>query len=307
MLKGHVFSEQIFAMFEKKTGIKVKAVYDIEAQKTVGLANKLIAEKNNPQADVFWNGEILQIIRLKNEGVLAPVTPKAAKGLPEAFVDADNTWFGFGGRARVLIYNKALVSADDCPKTMVELLESKHIKNGGIAYPVFGTTSTQVAPLYTYWGAEKAKQYFADLKSNGISVVDGNSVVKDFVDLKKLHFGLTDTDDALEAMQGNSDLAILFFDQRENDMGTLVIPNTVAMIQGAKNSEEALEFIEFLLSPETEQALVDIGWIHIPVHKGVSPTKEFNVDSVKVMEVDFGTVYENLEPSMNDMIEIFGN
>lgn len=302
-----VFSEQIFELFEAETGIKVLPVYDIEAQKTVGLANKLIGEKDNPQADVFWNGEILQMIRLKEEGVLASIEPEAAGELPGAFVDPDCCWFGFGGRARVLIYNKTLISADQCPKTMKELAESKYLGNAGIAYPVFGTTSTQVAVLYTYWGAMTAKSYFASLKAGGISVVEGNSVVKDYVDQKKLYMGLTDTDDALEAMEGNQDLSVLFLDQGENDMGTLVIPNTVAMIKGAGHSEEAMKFIEFLLSAKVEQKLIDIGWIHIPVHAGVTPAAEFNVGNVKVMAVNFSEVYKNLEPSKNDMIEIFGS
>jgi iron(III) transport system substrate-binding protein len=138
-------------------------------------------------------------------------------------------------------------------------------------------------------------------------VVEGNSVVKDYVDRKKLYMGLTDTDDALEAMEGNKDLSVIFLDQGVNDMGTLVIPNTVAMIKGAAHSEEAMKFIEFLLSAQTEQKLVNIGWIHIPVHAGVTPTEKFNVGSVKVMAVDFGEVYKNLEPSKNDMIELFGS
>ena len=35
----------------------VRAVYDSEAVKTVGLVNRLIAEKANPQCDLFWNNE----------------------------------------------------------------------------------------------------------------------------------------------------------------------------------------------------------------------------------------------------------
>src|SRR5262245_2005419 len=52
-----VFSEPILKAFEEKTGIKVNAVYDTEETKSTGLANRLLAEKNNPQADVFWSNE----------------------------------------------------------------------------------------------------------------------------------------------------------------------------------------------------------------------------------------------------------
>ena len=57
-------SEPILKKFEEATGIEVKAVYDTEASKTIGLINRLYAEKENPKADVFWNSEVLRTIQL---------------------------------------------------------------------------------------------------------------------------------------------------------------------------------------------------------------------------------------------------
>jgi len=300
-----VYSEKIFKLFEQQTGIKVKAVYDIEASKSVGLANRLIAEKAQPQADVFWNGEILQTLDLKAKGVLAKADIAAAKELPASFQDKDGQWLGFGGRARVLIVNTTKISLDKCPKTLEELANSAYIKDAGIAYPVFGTTATHAAALYAYWGDAKANAYYTSLKNAGIQVLEGNSVVKDYVSQGKLWFGMTDSDDALGEMAKNKDLAIILLDQGAKDMGTLVIPNTVAQINGAPNPSQADAFMEFLLSKSTEQALVNDGWIHIPVHEGVTASKEFNAAAIKIMPVDFEKVYTKLEISKNDMTKIF--
>ena len=300
-----VYSEKIFSLFEKQTGIRVKPVYDIEASKSVGLANRLISEKNNPRADVFWNGEILQTLDLKEKDVLGKADIAAAKELPSSFADSEGYWYGFGGRARALIYNKMLISPDKCPKTLKELAKSRYIKNTGIAYPVFGTTSTHSAALYAIWGDTEAKEFFTSIKKAGISVLEGNSVVKDYVSQKKLYMGLTDTDDAFSEMEKNKDLDILLLDQGENDTGALVIPNTAACIKGAPHPEQAVAFMEFLLSSEIEQALVNDGWIHIPVHSGVTPSKEFKADSIKIMDIDFNEVYKKLEASKKDMTEIF--
>jgi len=49
-----VYSEPVIRAFEKRTGILVLPVYDVEASKTTGLVNRLIAERGRPQADVFW-------------------------------------------------------------------------------------------------------------------------------------------------------------------------------------------------------------------------------------------------------------
>lgn len=299
-----VYSEKIFKAFEQETGITVKAVYDIEAQKTVGLVNRLLSEKSNPQADVFWNGEILQTILLKNSDALEPVTLENASGLPEAFIDEDKQWYGFGGRARVLVFNKTLISKEECPHTMEELADLSFITSTGIAYPVFGTTATQAAVLYSYWGSEKAKAFYQSLQNGGISVLDGNGVVKDYVSQKKLAIGLTDTDDALSEMAVNKELDILFLDQEEGGMGTLVIPNTVAKIRNGPNPEQADLFMNYLLSAATEQMLVDDQWIQIPAHDSVEAPDAVG-SKIKIMEADFNTAYESLEVSKTDLTAIF--
>ena len=300
-----VYSEKIFKLFEQKTGIKVNAVYDIEASKSVGLANRLIAEKNQPQADVFWNGEILQTLDLKEKDVLVKADISEANNLPQSFKDKDGFWFGFGGRARVLIVNTSKISLAECPKTLEDLVTSPYVKNAGIAYPVFGTTATHAAALYSVWGDEKAKAYFTSLKNAGISVLEGNSVVKDYVSQGKLFFGLTDSDDALGEMEKNKDLKIILLDQGEKGLGTMITPNTVAQIKGAPHPEQADAFMEFLLSASTEQAMVDDGWIHIPAHKQVVPSKDFNFSNIITMNLDFNHVYKKLETSKTDLTSIF--
>lgn len=103
-----VFSQPVLEEFERKTGIKVKAVYDSEATKTTGLVNRLIAEKDSPRADVFWNSETGRTIVLKQKGVLDPYRSPSAADIPSTFKDNQGYWTGFGARCRILIYNKNL-------------------------------------------------------------------------------------------------------------------------------------------------------------------------------------------------------
>lgn len=58
-------SEPVLQAFEQKTGIRVDAVYDTEANKTTGLVNRLLAEQAQPQADLFWNNEVGRTLQLK--------------------------------------------------------------------------------------------------------------------------------------------------------------------------------------------------------------------------------------------------
>jgi iron(III) transport system substrate-binding protein len=63
------FAEPILKDFQKQTGIKVRAVYDSEAVKTVALANRLLAEAGHPRCDVWWSNEALRTRQLAARGV----------------------------------------------------------------------------------------------------------------------------------------------------------------------------------------------------------------------------------------------
>src|SRR5262245_26984101 len=67
--QDQVYAESIFHDFEKQTGIKVRAVYDSEAVKTVGLANRLMAERSHPRCDVFWGNEEMRTRQMADQYV----------------------------------------------------------------------------------------------------------------------------------------------------------------------------------------------------------------------------------------------
>ena len=57
-------AEPILQLFEHRTGMKVLAVYDTEANKTAGLALRILQERTRPRADVFWASEPVRMARL---------------------------------------------------------------------------------------------------------------------------------------------------------------------------------------------------------------------------------------------------
>ncbi|MBI1927603.1 hypothetical protein HYR99_25595 [Candidatus Poribacteria bacterium] len=74
--------------------MRVKALYDLEATKTTGLVNRLITEKDNPQADVFWNSEVGRTLALKQKGVLRSYRSPNADNIPDRFKDPEGYWSG---------------------------------------------------------------------------------------------------------------------------------------------------------------------------------------------------------------------
>ncbi|MEI7857434.1 MAG: extracellular solute-binding protein [Methanomicrobiales archaeon] len=301
-----VYSEPVFRDFENRTGIKVLAVYDVEATKTTGLVNRLIAEKNRPQADVFWSGEFGQTLLLKNESILAAYSSPSAADLPRQFRDTGDYWTGFGGRARVFIVNTDRLTPDQYPHSVNDMSDSRYSGSTiGIAYPMFGTSATHAAALYSYLGEEKARNFFANISQRQVRVVDGNSVVRDLVADGQLAFGLTDTDDACGAVDNGKHVVIIVPDQQPGEMGTLVIPNTVALIAGAPHLSEAKTFIDYVLDRKTEDSLVSSGWIQIPSRDVPTKTSCMNITGIKAMDISYQDVYNGIPATQKDLIEIF--
>jgi len=171
------FSKPIFADFEAKKGITVLPKFDTESTKTVGLTEALLAERGGPRCDVFWNNEILHMIRLRGQGVLDVYHSPAAKSFPAMYRSPDGYWHGFAARARVLIVNTSLTTEADRPNSIYDLADSKWRGKAAIAKPLFGTTATHAACLFAALGPAKAKDYFRSLKKNNVQVLSGNKQV----------------------------------------------------------------------------------------------------------------------------------
>ena len=283
------FSEPILEGFEEQTGVDVRAKYDVESTKTVGLTNAIIAEAGRPRADLFWNNEILNTIRLHREGLLAPFTPEHADEIPGQYKAADGTWYGFAARARVLIVNTETVPEDRRPSSIRDLADPKWEGKAGIAKPLFGTTASHAACLFAAWGDERAKAYFESLKANGVRVLSGNKQVAQDVASGRLAFGLTDTDDAMVMLeQLGAPVAIVYPDQGEGELGTLFIPNTLAMIKGGPDPEAAVLLADAILTPEVEAALAAGPSAQIPLMTTTDASARVETpDTVRPMAVDF--------------------
>ncbi|HYP27536.1 MAG TPA: extracellular solute-binding protein [Blastocatellia bacterium] len=300
-----VFSEPILQAYEQKTGVKVNAVYDSEETKSTGLANRLLAEKNNPQADVFWSNEPVRTLVLKSRGVLAPYKSPSAEGIPDTFKDVEAYWTGFSARMRVIVYNTNLVKTEEAPKSVLDLTDPKWKGQVAIADPRFGSTSFHVAALYTELGDDKADEFFRKLKANDVKIVPGNSVVRDMVARGEVKVGLTDTDDVNVALEDKQPVAMILPDS--NGVGVPVMPNMISLIAGAPHQEAGKRLIDYLLSTEVERLLAQSEAVQIPLHQGVEAPKSIPpINSFKPMTLDYGKAADRVEDVTRRLQNILG-
>ena len=265
--QDQVYAEPVLNDFVKQTGIRVRAVYDSEAVKTVGLVNRLIAEQANPQCDVFWNNEELRTRQLEGRGVI-------------------DRWSPVGFRSRRIVINTNLVS--DPPKSLLDLTNAVWKRKVVLAYPLFGSTATHFLALRQHWGSEAWEQWCRALQANQPFLVDGNSVVVQLVGRGEAAIGLTDSDDIAAGLKQGRPIKALPLEDN-----SWFIPNTVAIIRRSPHPAEAQRLYEYLQSEPVRKALIAASAL-----EGDQPTDVG-------MKVDWARLLADLESGTATLKRIF--
>lgn len=237
--QDRIFAEPIFHAFELQTGIRVLPLYDSEATKAVGLANRLVAERHRPQADLWWSNEEMRTRQLVAHGILEP------------------GWKAFGSRRRVLVVRTNSELAGGSVLSLATLTNAAWRGRVAMAYPVFGTTTTHMMVLRQRWGESAWKAWCGALAANHPWVVDGNSVVVRLVGRGDADIGLTDSDDVTFGRREG--LAVVELPLPEGE--GLRLPNTVAFVAGARRAAAAATLAEHLAGPAVLDQLAAAGAI----------------------------------------------
>lgn len=269
------YAEPIFRDFEKETGIKVRAVYDNEAVKTVGLANRLLAERNHPQCDVFWGNEEMRTRQLAAQKVF-----RETQG-----------WAAFGYRSRRIVINTNQLSLASAPRSLLELTNAAWRGKVALAYPQFGTTATHFHALRQYWGDALWEAWCRALAANKPFLVDGNSVVVKVVGRGEAWVGLTDSDDIAAGQSEGFPITALPMTAE-----TLLIPNTVAVVRGAPHPEAAQRLFDHLQRRDVVKRLVAAKALEGAV-AGEAPGRS--------LEVDWNALLANLEHTTSQLNQFF--
>ncbi len=273
----HIVRE-VISRFQEQTSIRVDFAGDTEQVKTTGLANRLRAEKDNPQADVFWSSEVFQTILLAQDGVFAPHGSQATTDRPAFSHDPKHRWYGFAARARVIVYAPDRVAASDLPRTWMDLTNPLFKGRIVIADPRFGTTGGHLAAMKAYWSRAVTPAFYEaflmGLADNEVRMLPGgNAGVVAAVVSGEADLGMTDTDDVWAAQARGLDVRLIYPRHGLEEVtgaGTLLIPNTVARVRGGPNPLTAALLIDFLLSETVERLLADSVSHNIPLGGSVA-------------------------------------
>ena len=230
--------------FEEATGIKAEVV-KLGSSDVIA---RVRAEQGNPQADVIWSigGEQLEA----NSDLLQAYEPEGWNMIDDVFKVGTN-WLPYTGIVMVFIVNTDILSDADTPESWADLsdpslrglISSARADKSGSSYMQLAT----VLNIYKDDGWDVYKDILSNFVLSGSS-----SAVSRFVNDGEAAVGITLEDNAYLYVAGGGPVKIVYPED-----GTTAAPDGIAMVKDAPNADAARTFIDWALSKETQDFLVE--------------------------------------------------
>ena len=266
--------QELFAKFEKETGIKVNVVN----AKADELMQKMTVEGAQSPADVLITVDAGRLVRAKNKGLLQTANSDfITNTVPAHLRDVDNNWFALTKRARVIAYNPEKVKKEDL-STYEALTDSKWknkilVRSSSNIY-----NQSLLASLIANNGEEEAAKWAAGLVANMARSPKGNdrdqvkAVVAgegDLAIVNTYYIGKLLTSKNPDEVLAGKGIKIFFPNQIGR--GTHINVSGAGVAKYAPNKANAIKFIEFLVSKESQEKFA-LSNFEYPVNDEVEPS-----------------------------------
>ncbi len=241
----------LFAEFTKATGITISARYGDSAE----LAAQMLEEGDRSPAQVYFSQDAGALGSV--EELLSTLPESVTSLVAEQYRAVNNTWTGVTGRARVIAYDAQNVPADQVPQSVFELTDEKWRGQVAIA-PTNASFQSFVTAMRMTQGEEVTKEWLTGLVNNDVQSYEKNALILDAVDSGQVKLGLINHyywyQKAAEVGEENMRAQISFMAPK--DPGSLVNVAGVGILNGASENPAAIEFVQWLLSPTTQEWFV---------------------------------------------------
>lgn len=266
------------------------------------VANALLEERANPQADVFITTELFTVQSLADQDSFQPYRPAGSDQLPPGFLGPDDTWVGLTRRVRVIMYNTELVSPDELPTSIFDLTNPKWKGQVAAAGSTNGSMQAQIAAMRQLLGEQQTEAWLRDLQANGTVFFGGHTDVRKAVGAGEFKLGLVNHYYYyLQAAEG-SPVGVIYPDQGEDQIGLITNATAAAIVKGAPHLAAAQALLDFLVSEEGQKLFAEQNYEYplragVALQAGVQPLENYrfaNVDVVKAA-LDFEATFDLME------------
>lgn len=258
--RGEELIQPLIDDFEAATGIRV----DVRYAGSTDLAATLLEEGSASDADVFLAQDPASLGSVAD--LLAELPNETLSKVDTRFRDRRGRWIGTSGRVRTFIYNKG--TNIELPQTIDEVTNARWAGQVGIA-PTNGSFLAFVAAMILERGEEATLDWLKALGANDPQDYPGNSPIVAATDNGEVEGGLVNHYYLLRLRAEGAGANAENWFIPSGDVGSLVMPAGVGILASSDVSDEAQQFVDFLLSM-TAQTYFATQTFEFPMIEGVS-------------------------------------
>ena len=281
--------DALYEKFKNNTGIKVNII----SGKGDALMERLKSEANNSPADIFLTTDAGNLWKIQKEGLFLSINSENIKSIvPSNFRGPGDEWIAIAKRARVIFYNPNNVSSQEIEYLSYEDLSASKWK-GRIVIRSSGNIYNQslVASLISNHGIEATEEWAKGLVSNLARKPQGNDRAQiiavangeaDIAVANSYYYGAMLSGSKGEEQESAAKKVRMHFPNQDN-RGVHVNISGAGILKSAPNKDNALTFLEFLLSEQAQEHIVN-NTFEYPVLDTVSPSSyisQFGTDFVE--------------------------
>lgn len=280
----------IFARFEKDTGVKVKYVRLGAGE----ILTRIRAEAQNPQASVWFGGASDTFHAGAEAGLLEPYTAKGIEKVPQEYRDPRGVWTPATIGAIAFATNKEWLARNkiSAPESWNDLLEPVYAKNVTTAHPATsGTACTLLATLIQLYGEDPAFEYFKKLDKNILQYTKSGGAPTRMCGLGETGMAFGFSQDIQQAIAEGYPIGMTFPKE-----GTGFEVSAMALIKnGPKDeAENARAFLDWAIGVDAQEIFGR--FFRIPVNPDAPmPAGARKLSEIKTIDYDAVWVGENRE------------
>ncbi|WP_059105250.1 extracellular solute-binding protein [Shouchella shacheensis] len=269
--RNEAFVQTLLDKFTEETGVEVRPLHGADPL-------QIQEEAGNVQADVFISNDLGALEYLNGEGLLEGFDPENVDSIDEQYRAENNEWVAVSARARGFIYNKDMISEDEMPTKMEDLLDAEwaDVENGyAITRGGNGGMIGNVSALRHEWGDERTSEWVEAIQENAAGIFEGHGDIRRAVGAGEHAFGLVNNyyyHQQLEEPNDNN-VGFVYTDQEEDEMGAIANAAGLGLVADAPNKENAQAFIEWVLEEENQLAFVGES-LEVPINTELEPPYE---------------------------------
>lgn len=273
----------VIEQFSQASGVKV----DVRYGNTAELAATLLEEGNNSPADIFYAQDPGGLGAVAMAGLLAELPEELLNKVDNRFRSADGLWVGISGRVRVVVYNTQRLQPQDLPPDLFGFTDPRWKGKIGWA-PTNASFQAMVTAMRQMWGEEKTRAWLTGILANQPVVYDGNTAIVAAVGSGEIEVGFVNHYYLYRFLkeQGESFPARNHF-LNNGGPDSLVLVSGIGRLASGKNEENALKFINFLLSPVAQQYFAGQTFEYplvagVQTQAGLTPLENMNAANITV-------------------------